>query len=178
MTTLTLQSLFQALLPNLRSYNDQPLFVTVRGVTGCDEILETTSAAMIVDSTPPISEIVETGRYAVEHTQTSTVAGHEVYQDVAGFSTVWQTSDVESGTDGSVSVKIGSYPGGGDIESERTVTEDYIRSSIMSSEGVPTYVTVTADNKAGLSATVFSEPLVLDSSSPPAGEVGQPKVWL
>lgn len=170
--------MFQALLPDLRSYDGRPLFVTVRGITGCDEILETTSAAITVDSTPPILEIIEMGQYAVEHLQTSMVASHKEYQDVAGFSTVWQTSDVESGTDGSVSVKIGSYPGGGDIESERTVTEDYIRSSIMTTEGVPTYVTITASNKAGLSATVLSEPLVLDLSSPLAGEMSEPKVYM
>lgn len=178
LTVPILQSPFQALLPDLRSYGGQPLFVTVRGITGCDEVLETTSAAIIVDLTPPNSEITETGRYAVEHTQASMVTSHEVYQDVAGFSTVWQTSDTESGLDGPVSVKIGSYPGGGDIERERTATEDYIRSSIVSTEGVPTYVTVTANNRAGLSATVFSEPVVLDSSSSLAGEVDQPKVWL
>ena len=149
----------------------QPLFITIRGITGCDEILETTSAPVTVDQTAPFLNIIESGQLAVEQYQSLVATTHKDYQNTAGFSTVWEAMDKDSGVGNTVLVKIGSFPGGSNIESERPVMENYIRSSIMSIEGLPSYITVSANNRAGSSTTVSSEPLVLDTSPSLAGEV-------
>lgn len=79
--------------------------------------------------------------------------------------------DEESGPVGNSVFKVGTYPGGGDIEGMTEAADDYIRSSIASGDGLPNYVTVRAENGAGLGTTVTSEPVVMDTTPPEVEEV-------
>lgn len=166
------------MLPDLDSYTDQSLYITVRGITGCGRVLESTSNGFIIDPSPPSLEIVSTGNRAIERTQTGGDLGtevpptHQEYQTAAGFSSVWATADEESGIADDVSVKIGTYPGGENIKAMATVSQSYIRSAVMSTEGVPNYVTVAALNGAGLETVAISNPVVMDTTPPLHGEVG------
>ena len=165
----------QVLLPDLGSYEEQSLYITVRGITGCGRVLESTSNGFVIDPTPPSLEIIGTGNRAIERAQLNGDLGapvnHEEYQTVAGFSSIWTASDDESGIPNDVSVRVGTYPGGGDIESMVDVSQSYIRSSVMSAEGLPNYVTVAALNGAGLESVAISNPVVMDTTPPLGGEV-------
>lgn len=167
------------LLPDLESYEDQPLYITVRGITGCGGLLESTSSGFIIDPTPPSLDIIGTGSQAIERAQSvGGGASDYEFQDTAAFSSVWEVGDGESGGVGGVRVRVGSYPGGDDVSPERSVSENYIRGEAMSSnEGLPNYVTVTAENGAGLEAVAISNPIVLDTSPPTSREVSR-AAWL
>lgn len=65
-----------------------------------------------------------------------------------------------------VTVSIGSYPGGVDFMNETEVNSDHIRKNILAADGVPSYVTVSMTNKAGLESVQYSSPVVLDTSPP------------
>ncbi len=164
----------------MESYAGQPLYITVRGITGCGEVLESTSNGFVIDSSSPSLGIVGTGSQAIERSQAAgeingnVPISHQEYQTTPTFSAIWDVEDEESGVMGNTLFKVGTYPGGGDIESETTVVENYIRSSIGYDGGVPTYITVTAENEAGLVTTVTSEPIVLDTTPPMVGEVSKP----
>ena len=47
-----------------------------------------------------------------------------------------------------------------------SIQDNYIRSKIVGTEGVPNYVTVTAINNAGIKSYSVSDPVVLDTSLP------------
>ena len=147
------------------------LYTTVRGITGCGNILESTSNGFIIDTSPPSLEVIGTGSQAIERAQYSTNT-HESYQSVDLYSSIWSAHDLQSGVPGDVMVKIGTFPGGSDISSNITVPDDYIRTRITTrEEGTPTYVTVTATNGARVESTAISEPITLDTSPPFIGEV-------
>ena len=155
------------------SYGPQSLYVTVRGVTGCGDILESTSDGFIIDPSPPSLEILGTGYNAIEHAQSSSEGSsinHTTYQTSPSFSALWQLTDDQSGPDSTVTVHIGTYPGGSDLQDE-TTPDHSIRSSLTGGEGVPHYVTVTGANNAGVLATASSKSVVRDSSPLTLGEV-------
>ncbi len=153
------------------------LYVTVRGITGCDEILESTSNGFVIDTSPPSLGIIGAGSQAIEHAQAAGTAStdrpisHNEYQSTPTYSAIWSIEDEESALIGGTSYKDGTYPGGGYVESETVVSENYIRSSIGSGGGLPNYVTVMAENEAGLETSATSEPIVLDTTPPTGGEV-------
>ena len=165
----------QANLRDLQSYGSQQLFVTVRGITGCGDILESTSNGFVIDSMPPSLEIVETGPQAIERVQSggdSSTATSSVYQVEAGYSSIWRASDDVSGLFGEATVNIGTYPNGRDIvDGGMTVSDNYIRGDITSGDGLPTYVTVMVTNGAGTMSTRTSSPIVRDTTPPTTGEV-------
>ena len=70
-----------------------------------------------------------------------------------------------------MTVSIGTYPGGNDLMNATEVETDHIREKIAAPEGVPSFVTVTAKNAAGLESVVHSDPVVLDVSPPETGYV-------
>lgn len=163
----------QVLLPGLDQYGNQPLFITVRGVTGCNRILESTSNGFIIDPTPPLLQAVRAGLYALEY---STYSGDEgetgdtQYQTTPTYSAAWSAADPESGTVGGALVKMGTYPGGGDIGSSSTV-ESFVRGTVGTRDGLSNYVTVSVWNGAGLQSSVASNAVVVDTSPPLSGEV-------
>ena len=114
------------------------------------------------------------GENAIEHAQSSNSGSpinHNTYQTTASFSALWKTIDHQSGPQSNITVSIGTYPGGSDVQSETTIPVDYIRRSMDGGEGIPHYVTVTAASRAGVSASTSSEALVLDTSPPTIGQV-------
>lgn len=162
----------QANLPNLHSLGSQHLYVTIRGITGCGDILESTSNGFVIDSVPPGLEIIETGPQATENAQTNRdTLTSSVYQVEAGYSSIWRASDAQSGLSNQTLVDVGTYPYGSDISDDVAVSENYIRSQIMSVDGVATYVTVTVTNGAGVESKRTSSPIVRDTTPPTVGEV-------
>lgn len=92
------------------------------------------------------------------------------------FSSVWAAADPESSIPGDVVlVQIGTFPGGGDVIDGGGVSSsgDHIRRQISAAtpEGVPRYVSVTAANGAGLESVAIGEPITMDTTPPPAGQV-------
>ena len=163
----------QANLPNLHSFGSRRLYVTIRGTTGCGDILESTSNGFVIDSMPPSLEIIETGPQAIENTQISRdISTSSAYQVAAGYSSIWRANDEQSGVSNQTIVDIGTYPYGSDISDDMAISENYIRSQIMSVDGVATYVTVTVTNGAGIESKMTSSPIVRDTTPPTTGEVG------
>ena len=168
-------------LPGLRDLANQRLYITVRGVTGCSGILESTSNGFIIDHTPPSLDVIATGTQAIERAQSGGVAdSHVTYQSTDTYSSVWTSSDDESGlvpNDDDVIVQVGTFPGGSDVMQSETVSGGHLRGRVSAGadsavvEGVPVYVTVTATNGAGLQTTSVSEPVVMDTTPPLSGEV-------
>ena len=162
----------QANLPSLYSFGSQRLYVTVRGITGCGDILESTSNGFVIDSVPPSLEIIETGSQAIENAQSNSgdSPASSVYQVEAGYSSIWRANDAQSGLSNQT-VDIGTYPYGSDISDNMVISENYIRSQITSADGVATYVTVTVTNGAGVESGRTSSPIVRDTTPPTVGEV-------
>ena len=166
-------SVFQALLPDLDRFNSQLLYITVRGFTGCEDMLESTSNGFVIDPSPPTIQILGTGENAIEHAQSATEdvpINHTIYQTTPSFSSLWETYDEQSGLEDSVVVSIGTYPGGRDILDSTTPT-NHIRTTASGGEGLPHYVTVEASNRAGVSAVATGDSVALDTSAPTLGEV-------
>ena len=162
----------QANLPNLHSFGSQRLYVTIRGITGCGDILESTSNGFVIDPMPPSLEIIEIGPQAIENAQLSRdTPASSAYQVEAGYSSIWRASDVQSGLSNQTLVDIGTYPYGNDISDDIAISENYIRSQIMSTDGVATYVTVTVTNGAGVESKRTSSPIVRDTTPPTVREV-------
>ena len=164
----------QVNLPNLHSFGSRRLYVTIRGITGCGDILESTSNGFVIDPMPPSLEIIDTGLQAIENAQISReeIAANGVYQVEAGYSSVWRANDEQSGLSNQTLVDIGTYPYGSDISDDIAISENYIRSQIMSADGVATYVTVTVTNGAGTESVRTSSPIVRDTTPPTVGNVG------
>ena len=165
--------ILQVLLPGLDQYGNQPLFITVRGVTGCNRILESTSNGFIIDTTPPLLQAARAGLYALEYTYSGgegEIGGDVQYETTPTYSATWSAADPESGVVGGASIKTGTYPGGGDIGSSSTV-ESFVRETVATSDGLSSYVTVSLWNNAGLQSSVVTNAVVVDTSPPQFGEV-------
>ena len=167
----------QANLQDLQSFGSQQLFVTIRGITGCGDILESTSNGFVIDPVPPSLEITRTGIRAIEESQfggggNMSTSSYRVYQFGSEYSSIWRVSDDESGVSSDSLVDIGTYPNGRDISSGVTVSDNYIRDEITSPDGVATYVTVTVANGAGIMSTRTSSPIVRDTTPSVTGQVG------
>ena len=153
--------IIQLLLPDLSNRQSEELFITVRGITGCGDILESTSNGFTVDSSPPAINIHGASHKAVEN-----ISSNSTYQTEQTFSSIWTVSEDSGEIIDHVTVSIGSYPGGKDFVNETEIAVDHIRENIMAPEGVSSYVTVTARNRAGLETIQYSNPVVMDTSSP------------
>ena len=151
----------QLLLPDLHDSQTEELFITVRGITGCGDILESTSNGFTIDSSPPIINIHDTSHKAVEN-----ISSNSSYQTEQTFSSIWTVTEDSGESIDHVTVSIGSYPGGKDLTSEIEIEADHIREDIEASEGVPSYVTVSATNRAGLETVQYSKSVVMDTSPP------------
>ena len=152
-------------------YESQKLYISFRGITGCGDILESTSNGFTIDTTPPSVSILATGPYAIENSQFGkTSLSHQVYQTTKTFSSVWTVNN-SNGNIVDTKVSIGTYPGGNDLLNETEVNLGYIREEIKAPEGVPTYVTVKVKDEAGQEGVAISDPIALDTSLPPMGEV-------
>ena len=157
-------------LPGLRDLGNRRIYITVRGITGCEDILESTSNGFIIDTSPPSVEVVGTGNQAIEHAQGNS-SDHMNYQSFDTYSSIWRAADPQSGLADDAMVRVGTFPGGDDVTSSRRVSGNYIRDRIVSMEGRPIYVTVTATNGAGVESSAISEPISLDTTPPAIGEV-------
>ena len=165
----------QVLLSGLDQYGNQPLFITVRGVTGCNRILESTSNGFIIDPTPPHLQVGRAGLYALEYATYSygeTETGDIQYQTMPSYSATWSAADLEGGVVGGATIKTGTYPGGGDISNYSTTVENYVRGTVGVRDGLSNYVTVSVWNSAGLQSTATTNAVVVDTSTPQSGEVG------
>ena len=163
----------QALLPGLAGYGSQPLYVTVRGTTDCNDVIQSTSNGFVIDPSPPSLEVLGTGENAIEHAQSNNNGisiNHTTYQTTPSFSSLWRLHDDHSGLNGSSVVRIGTYPGGSDVQDQTTTVDGSVRGRLWD-EGIPHYVTVTGTNRAGVSSTVSSRAVVLDTSPPTLGQV-------
>ena len=159
-------------MPGLENLIGRHLYITVRAVTGCGRVLQSSSNGFIIDPSPPSLEIIRTGERAIEHAQS--LPGnhsHANYQTVRQYSSIWMASDSESGVSDDVMLRVGTFPGGSDILSSRTLTGNHLRDTIVSAEGVSTYVTMMTVNGAGVETEAFSEPISLDTTSPTGGLV-------
>jgi len=151
-------------MSGLDQWVGQRLYTTVRAVTGCGRVSQAMSDGFLIDLSPPSLEVDASGA------QTAGGSGG-LYQGTEGFSVQWNADDPESAVPGGVSVRVGTYPGGADLEGPRLLSTDYLRGTVESPEGIPTYVTVTATNGAGLESEVVTEPITLDTSPPDSGMV-------
>lgn len=145
----------------MNGYQSEELYITVQGITGCGHVMESTSNGFIIDSTPPVINILETSHQAIEN-----ISSKDVYQTQTMFSSVWKTMEDSYDSSEGVTVRIGSYPGGVDFKNETEVNGDHIRENIEAADGVPSYVTVSMTNKAGLQSIEYSSAVVLDTSPP------------
>ena len=156
-------------LGGLKSYEGDMLFITVRAFSDCGQFVQSTSDGFVIDTSPPSLRLVATGDQALERAQseggTPGEIEHNDFQTGASFSSTWQSNSED------VQVRIGSYPLGNDIQSDRAVSENYIRGFITVPEGIPTYVTVTTRSQAGVVAVASGNPVVLDTTLPLSGEV-------
>ena len=146
----------------------------MRATTDCGDMLQSTSNGFIIDPSPPSLEVIGTGGNAIEHAQINhdqSALDHITYQTNPSFSSLWQLSDDQSDHESGSVVRIGTYPGGSDVQNETETSDDSIRSILQGQEGVPHYITVTGANRARLSATATSRAVVLDTSPPTPGEV-------
>ena len=100
-----------------------------------------------------------------------------MYQTIEAYSSIWNASDDQSGPV-QVAVRMGTFPGGDDLGDETWSSHDYIRDEIRAKEGMSSYVTVEAMNRAGLTSTAHSQPIVLDTSLPPMGKVSLKEIDL
>jgi hypothetical protein len=158
----------------LRELTNQRLYITVRGITGCGGMLESTSDGFIIDTTPPSLEFIATGYQAIEHAQsTGGNVEQERYQSSDLFSAVWEAADAQSYIPDDVIVQVGTFPGGSDVSQGRRVSGNDLRERISVPEGQPTYVTLSAVNGAGLESIAISEPITMDTTPPLTGEVSQ-----
>lgn len=167
-------SLLQALLPDLASYGAQPLYATIKATTDCGDVVVSTSNGFVIDPSPPTLEVISTGENAVERAQSvygSSSVNHTTYQTSRSSSAVWQLGDEQSDTQTGAVVRIGSYPGGGNIVGETVVEGGNIRGSLEAVEGLPQYVTVTGTNRARLSTIASGRAVVMDTSPPSFGQV-------
>lgn len=75
----------------LGDLTNRKLYVSVRGVTGCGNVLESTSDGFVIDTTHPSVRVVATGYQAIERAQSSTsadgVTEHVDYQSSGKGST-------------------------------------------------------------------------------------------
>ena len=160
----------------MEQYGRQILHTTVRAVTGCGGILESSSDGFIIDSSPPEVAFLAVGANAVELGTASEVEDivheHQPYQTEQLLSATWTAADPESGIQNERIVKIGSYPGGSDVIAETSVTDDFVRGLEMSpNAGEPNYVTVSIWNRAGVRRDVTAPSLTWDDTPPHQGEV-------
>ena len=158
----------------LRDLTNRKLYISVRGVTGCGNVLESTSDGFIIDTTPPSLQVIGTGYQAIERAQSAgDITEHMDYQSSDLFSAVWASTDPESSIPDDVVVQMGTFPGGSDIAPGEGVSGDHIRQQISTAtaEGVPTYISVTAENGAGLESVAVGESITMDTTPPPTGQV-------
>ena len=136
-------------------------------------MLESTSDGFVIDTTPPDLK-VEIDNAISGSSQDNL---QPVYQASPSLSATLELVDTESSIAGdSAAVKIGTFPGGSNIKSEEPVvnSEGYIFREVIQDDvdyGLPIYVTLSAQNGAGVESVAVSNPLVVDTSPPVMGEV-------
>ena len=160
----------------MEQYGRQILYTTVRAITGCGVVLESSSDGFVIDPSPPEIAFIAVGANAIELGTTSEAGGvarqHQPYQTEQLLSATWTATDVESGMRDERIVKMGSYPGGSDIIAETAVTDDFVRGLEMSANtGEPNYVTVSVWNRAGVRHDVTAPSVAWDQTPPHQGEV-------
>lgn len=142
----------------LRELTNQKLYITVQGITGCGEVLESTSDGFTIIDISPIS---------------FTANEPQRYQTADLYSALWEAANDQSFIPDDVILQLGTFPGGSDISQGQVVSGNHIRERISVAEGIPTYVSVTAVNGAGLESVAISEPITMDTTPPQTGEVRQ-----
>ena len=160
----------------MEQYGRQILYTTVRAITGCGGILESSSDGFVIDSSPPEVAFIAVGANAIELGTASktgdVVYEHQPYQTEQLVSAVWTATDAESNIQTERVVKMGSYPGGSDVIAETTVTDDFVRGLEMTANaGEPHYVTVSIWNRAGVRQDVTAPSVTWDQTPPRQGEV-------
>ena len=85
----------QILVPGLEQYGRQVLYTTVRAITGCGGILESSSDGFIIDSSPPEVAFLAVGANLIEAATASETGDiiHELYQTEQLLSATWTATD-------------------------------------------------------------------------------------
>ncbi|XP_048258717.1 uncharacterized protein LOC124137708 isoform X1 [Haliotis rufescens] len=147
-------------------------YTTVRGITNAGNILESTSDGFTVDITPPEIHIES---YGSENNQSRLTPTTTLYQtEVDSISSSWRAADSESPVK-KMYYSVGTYPHGEDVQ-PRTDVEILLTGAGAlptgikpTTDGKPNILTLTAENELGLSASIISPYLVVDTSSPTEG---------
>ena len=166
----------QRSVPGLEQYGKQILYTTVRAITGCGGILESSSDGFVIDSSHPEVAFIAVGAKAIELGTASKIGDvvyeHQPYQTEQLLSAVWTATDAESDIQNERVLKMGSYPGGSDVIAETTITDDFVRGLEMTANaGEPHYVTVSVWNRAGVRHDVTAPSVTWDQTPPRQGEV-------
>ncbi|XP_046574117.1 uncharacterized protein LOC124282192 [Haliotis rubra] len=147
-------------------------YTTVRGITNGGNILESTSDGFTVDITPPDIHMESYGSESNQSRLTSTTTLYQT--EVDSISSSWRVADSESPVK-KMYYSVGTYPHGEDVQPRTEVDilltgEGALPTGIKpTTDGKPNILTLTAENKLGLSASIISPYLVVDISSPTKG---------
>ncbi len=159
----------QSPIPNLSSFVGIRLYISVRGITDCGDVLESISDGFVILTRPPTLQLHDARMESDSSDQSRT--GSSIYQSTSPISISW---DVSGQSNIRKFVSIGSYPGGEDMKEKTEVFQNYFQDNIPSSaEGIPVFVTVTAVNEAGLEAIAISNAFVMDTTPPIVEVVSQ-----
>ena len=166
-------------LANIADYHGSRVFVTVRGEDGCGGSYEASSDGFLVDITPPEFTLVSLGSNAVDLSPENSTETPHYYQSDSHLSAYWMVLDPESGLAEVFTVKVGTYPGGEDIASFNTSLTSFRHETYRPElEGVAQYITIVAESRAGLKASVALPPLTMDTSPPQSGVLSCPQFVL
>ncbi|XP_048250793.1 uncharacterized protein LOC124111176 [Haliotis rufescens] len=159
----------QAVLPLVPGIS---YYTTIRGITNAGNILESTSDGIVVDQTPPAINFESFGS---ESNKSLLMPSTLLYQtEVDSMATSWRVADSESPVK-KMFFSVGTYPHGQDVQAR---TEVDLRPSgdgalptgvSPNAEGKSNIVTLIAENELGLTSSVVSPSLVIDTTPPTEG---------
>lgn len=157
----------QALLPGLTEIT-RVMYVTVRAVTMCGNVLEAASNGIKIDTTPADISFTHVGTRT--NSGTSGVSYHNL---ASALSASWQIREQQSRQMGQSQYRLGTYPGGDDLHKATSSSDNTVQDGVATAalNGLPNYFTVTAWNEAGLKSEVISNSIVYDTSRPSVGTV-------
>ena len=166
-------------LENLADLHGSRVFVTVRGEDGCGGTYEASSDGFLIDTTPPEFTLVSLGSNAVDLSPENSSDTPHYYQSDSYLSAYWMVIDPESGLAEAFTIKVGTYPGGEDVASFNTSLSSFRRETYQPElEGVAQYITIVAESRAGLKASVALPPLTMDTTPPESGVLSCPRFIL
>ena len=159
----------QALLPGLAE-TAEPIVTTVRAITLCGTVFQSSSDGIQIDTSPPDVSLTHFGSRLPNGRE---VAGSTYFAKPIPVSASWTVNE-DTGREQTVaSYWAGTFPGGDDLtelsETPLSRTEDGAIQAAL--DGLPTFITASVTNDAGLQAKVTSDAIVVDQTRPIVGKV-------